>query len=368
MGEIHYTITSTDSRDYSTIKTSLIAPPSYQTDFIITGLTTLCSFMILERDDYIGIQFLHDQTERPYWGPVIKFYSPNRYNTMDLKKLVDIFSSMIPNRDESTIEFVEWSANRFCIRTTSSPTQFARYFRLADMSYRMKIVTGFYNETFPIIPITIHKIIGGKRDLDNLILSEEDYIVLNTFERYQMDMRLNILSNDERGFMVLTLMKNLITDKDIEFQFIDEKLEMFSRVKEFDITYMSEGIARFTGFEVKSRSFQIHVVSAPSAGYYQLTPILYLTSNIGQTCFCYQDKDCSNQKILMRINNHFIAGHPIVTHNFDFSSRIQSNALSEITFKLVDANFQPVNLLSPMYLSAIATPVDERQIEIEMEK
>jgi hypothetical protein len=70
----------------------------------------------------------------------------------------------------------------------------------------------------------------------------------------------------------------------------------------------------------------------------------------------------------MRINNHFIPGQPIVTNNFEFSSRIQSNALSDVWFKLVDANFKPVKLLNPMYLSAVAIGVDERRIEIEFEK
>jgi hypothetical protein len=111
-----------------------------------------------------------------------------------------------------------------------------------------------------------------------------------------------------------------------------------------------------------------NIILARTAGYYQLTPVLYLTSNLGTTVHAYSDKNMVNQKILMRINNHFIPGQPIVTNNFEFSSLIQSNGLSDVWFKLVDANFQTVKLLNPIYLSAVATGIDERRIEIEFEK
>ena len=56
----------------------------------------------------------------------------------------------------------------------------------------------------------------------------------------------------------------------------------------------------------------------------------------------------------MRINNFFIHGFPIICSNFEFTSTIESNDLSNVEFQLVDANFQPLKLHSPMYLSAIA--------------
>ena len=69
------------------------------------------------------------------------------------------------------------------------------------------------------------------------------------------------------------------------------------------------------------------------------------------------------KKILMEINNYFINGFPIVCRNYEFSSIINSSALSNAWFKLVDAFFQPVKLLSPMYLSAIAKGIESKKEE-----
>ena len=54
----------------------------------------------------------------------------------------------------------------------------------------------------------------------------------------------------------------------------------------------------------------------------------------------------------------FICG--IISFNYEFSSIIPSNALSDVTFQLGDANFNPVELLAPMYLMAVAIPIPDR--------
>ena len=65
----------------------------------------------------------------------------------------------------------------------------------------------------------------------------------------------------------------------------------------------------------------------------------------------------------MRIDNNFIQDFPITSYNYEFSSVIPSNALSDVTFQLVDANFNPVKLLAPMYLMAIAIPIPDRVLK-----
>ena len=59
--------------------------------------------------------------------------------------------------------------------------------------------------------------------------------------------------------------------------------------------------------------------------------------------------------ILMRINNSYSANFPIIANNADFSVYALSNDFSDITFELVDGNFQPIKLLSPMYLTGTIT-------------
>ena len=53
----------------------------------------------------------------------------------------------------------------------------------------------------------------------------------------------------------------------------------------------------------------------------------------------------------MRINNSFITDAPIIVNNADFQTIIPSNDLSMLEFKLVDANMQEIELLSPMYIT-----------------
>ena len=59
----------------------------------------------------------------------------------------------------------------------------------------------------------------------------------------------------------------------------------------------------------------------------------------------------------MRIYNSFSPNLPIVCNNAEFSTLVQSNSLSNVWFKLVDANFIEIRLLSPMCLAASGEPV-----------
>ena len=57
----------------------------------------------------------------------------------------------------------------------------------------------------------------------------------------------------------------------------------------------------------------------------------------------------------MRINNSYSANFPVIANNAEFSTYALSNDFSDITFELVDAEFRPVKLLSPMYLCGTIT-------------
>ena len=116
---------------------------------------------------------------------------------------------------------------------------------------------------------------------------------------------------------------------------------------------------KIMGFE-NYHFFYQYYYSAPAAGSFNLTPVLYLVSNIGAVCHTYKNGEYKNRRILMRMNNDFIHDFPITSYNYECSSIIPSNALSNVTFQLVDANFNPVKLLAPMYLMAVAIPIPDR--------
>ena len=72
----------------------------------------------------------------------------------------------------------------------------------------------------------------------------------------------------------------------------------------------------------------------------------------------------------MRVSNSFSANYPIINGNAEFQSVVPTNSLSDIEFKLVDANRKPIRLLTPMYLSinveAVESTDEDAQINLNM--
>ena len=65
MNDYNYTITSSNHHDYATIRENLISPRTELTEFMITKLTTTCSFVILDQSDYIDIvMYINNESNR----------------------------------------------------------------------------------------------------------------------------------------------------------------------------------------------------------------------------------------------------------------------------------------------------------------
>ena len=115
------------------------------------------------------------------------------------------------------------------------------------------------------------------------------------------------------------------------------------------------GLHPFDNLELKSLFVEgyVNTLTIQTVGFMLSTPVLYLTSNIGMKAYMnsQRSKNTQNSKILMRINNSFSANYPINAGNADFSTFVASNDLSNVSFTLVDANMNEIDLLSPMYLS-----------------
>ena len=229
-------------------------------------------------------------------------------------------------------------------------------FTILDMSYNLRILTGFYHDTFPMKPINEYRSHFTAIDLDEetIQMNKDDYLMIGTRGRTLG------YSHVVENIVDLKMVVRDLLLPEISFRYFhnDDRTIVFYSSTPFEVSDASENVLKLLGIkELYTKSIKFPHVVASSAGYYQLTPILYLTSNLGTTHYSYVDNDCTNQKILMKINNYFIHGFPIVCHNFEYSSIVNTSALSEACFKLVDANFKPVKLLSPMYLSITAIGV-----------
>lgn len=108
---------------------------------------------------------------------------------------------------------------------------------------------------------------------------------------------------------------------------------------------------------------QIYYIRSNSVGFTNLTPVLYLTSNIAINSYRNINNELSGSKIVMRLNNSFMPGSPIIVNNADFETTLLSNDLSSLEFTLVDAFMKEVRLLSPMYLSIHVRAIPDDEIQ-----
>ena len=197
-----------------------------------------------------------------------------------------------------------------------------------------------------------------------IVLGKNDYVVING-EKINMNDNYGELSTE--GFAAL--LNELLTEETGVGASIDNVGRLvLSSTKAFNITDMSYNTKMISGFyndplplsSVNIESDGKYYIRARSVGYPLLTPILYLVSNLGAKCYDNVDELYCDRKILMRVSNSFTAGYPIINSNAEFSSIIPVNSLSNIEFKLVDANMHRIELLSPMYLSIQADMIENQ--------
>lgn len=191
-----------------------------------------------------------------------------------------------------------------------------------------------------------------------VILNPDDYIIIN-------DIKYNFIENyselSPEGFCAL--LNDLIVNEGITANIDNVNRVILTSHNEFIINEMSYNAKMIGGFyndsfpitpeyngspDPNSSTFS---VTARSVGFPLSTPILYLTSNLGVKCYDNVDELYCDRKIFMRVNNSFTAGYPIINGNAEFSGVCKVNSLSNIEFRLVDANMNDIKLLTPMYLS-----------------
>jgi hypothetical protein len=113
----------------------------------------------------------------------------------------------------------------------------------------------------------------------------------------------------------------------------------------------------------------VQYLRSDSVGYFNLTPVLYLMSHLGSSCYSNGIDDegnliLDNSRIVMRINNYFISGLPIIANNIEFTCIVPSGSLTNVWFRLVDSNYQPIKLLTPMEISIVVIGIEEKPIEL----
>jgi hypothetical protein len=124
---LNYTIESDDPNNYSLIQTWLPNPATPFTKLTVTALTTQCSIVVIDQDDYIAIDGR-------------KYYVDEEYSNLNAESVVGILERMLLG---SGVEVNLLPSNRL---------EFigSHYFIIDDATYNMKLVTGLYNTEFPV--------------------------------------------------------------------------------------------------------------------------------------------------------------------------------------------------------------------------
>ena len=250
-----YTITSTNPNSYNVIRTNLQVPFGDFCRLTVTNLTTKATFILLNKHDYIVIESINDQSE----AHDTKYNFTDNYGELTNEGFGALLDDLLESEGiNASIDNV----GRLILNSTKS-------FTITEMSYNVKMISGFYNDKFPLVS------------------------------------------------------------------------------------------------EMKDDKYKI---AASSVGYSLSTPILYLVSNLGAKCYDNIDELYCDRKVLMRVSNSFTAGYPIINSNAEFTSIVPVNSLSNIEFRLVDANMHDVQLLTPMYLSVQTDSIeteDESKITVQ---
>jgi hypothetical protein len=114
--------------------------------------------------------------------------------------------------------------------------------------------------------------------------------------------------------------------------------------------------------------YQVEVIEAPYIGFSLSTPQLYLTTNIGYKVFknsLDEPDKLTNVQVCAVLQNSFSAGF-YMNGSGDSPILMNDGDMANLEFTLVDANYHPLKLLSPMYifLKADATKDEARDISM----
>ena len=124
---IDYTISSYDYNHYNRIDINLPYPPSRKVLMIVTSLTTKCSIVVIEKDDYIQIN-----------GK--KYVFNNMYTDLNSETFCMLLNALIKN---SNVTASVDETGRILFESDT-------FFTINNASYNIIQLCGFYNEILPL--------------------------------------------------------------------------------------------------------------------------------------------------------------------------------------------------------------------------
>ena len=186
-----------------------------------------------------------------------------------------------------------------------------------------------------------------------VVLDTNDYITINDHTyRIQEDF------SDVNTASLVEYLNGLMQSSGIEVYYDSCSRIYFTSMDDIVISDCSYNLRLMLGLvNVKlpisnNSMLNLHkMLLCPDVGLYISTPVLYLACNLGSKSYRTSGDSFTSMRILMRLTNSFFAKQPINNPNGDFTTTVRCSDLSDVRFTLIDANYQEVKLLSPMYLT-----------------
>ena len=246
MSEINYTITSSDPKNYSIIKQSLAAPSTELTEFLVTGLTTMCSFVLLDFRDYIEFEIFN-----------INIITPNKYRlywtrtttNLTYHKFCDILLSLLggnidPANTDQVKNSMDIEYNELSILTIRSHFRFG----ITDMSYRMRMITGMFENSFA--KRSYYRFAGDRRI--NATIDQNDFIEIefeNGVKRmYKVPETITFDRRDVNTY--LEFIRKLIKGSGFKIS-LYYNCTVLENDQQFKITSISNNLKNITGLSEK---------------------------------------------------------------------------------------------------------------------
>jgi hypothetical protein len=194
------------------------------------------------------------------------------------------------------------------------------------------------------------------------ILKETDYIAINGTAYFMNTSRTAISAE-----AWISILERAIRSSGVAPHLDECKIIYFVSASNFTIDDMSYNVSLLCGI-TRSHLPKISEIGTSrfiymdQYGDYNSTPVLYLTSNIGQSGYVQEFElteldrktalsSISDYSLFMKINNSISPHFPVSFYGGDYRRSVDVMNIHNISFTLYDANMVELDLLYPMRLS-----------------
>ena len=353
---IKFTERSTNPNNYAILHANLKTPFTQYSTLIIDSLTTNCCFEVLNKDDYITFNETKQENKKEETNEEEE--EMFKEEEEDIIKEEEEEENQVNNEEQNNEqvnneEQVNSQEEEQNDEVNEEETKEEEEEEPIIKTFTIKIAESYSSLNAETVSTMLNDLLNVAGSRIRTIVDNTNRIV------FQNQAPFSILAASYRMKDILGIFdQTLPLDADeIEETKTNEETKdnQETQTNEEETNDEETNQETQTNEETETNIEKSYSLQCLSVGNFLSTAILYLVASIGDKVFVNNESGRTNRKILMRINNSYSANFPVISNNAEFSVYCLSNDFSDITFELVDARFNPIKLLSPMYLTGTIT-------------